>query len=161
LTDFGLARTLRATGLTTPALLSGTLRYQAPELLPCMDGEDESNPRVTKETDVWSFSMTIVEVRLSRSRVFSKLIMDRWQVLTGSKPFSHIVSDMKVFLQVVNGRRPERNRCKQINDDVWNMLQRCWNREPSQRPSMATLMQFFSEQSISAGKRIEGTRTAV
>jgi len=65
-TDFGLARALQVTGLTTPALVAGTLRYQAPELMPA-DEEDEANPRVTKETDVWSFSMTVIEVRISRS----------------------------------------------------------------------------------------------
>jgi serine/threonine protein kinase len=69
-TDFGLARALQVTGLTTPALLSGTLRYQAPELMPA-DKEDEPNPRVTKETDVWSFSMTVIEVRISRSQFFA------------------------------------------------------------------------------------------
>jgi serine/threonine protein kinase len=67
-TDFGLARTLQVTGLTTPTLLSGTLRYQAPELMSRMEGENETNPRVTKESDVWSFSMAVVEVRISRSQ---------------------------------------------------------------------------------------------
>lgn len=160
LTDFGLARTLQVTGLTTPALVSGTLRYQAPELIPQMVGEEDINPRLTKETDVWSFSMTVIEVRLSlsQSRVVG-LIIDCWQVLTGSKPFPHIKSDMTVFLRVVKGLRPDRNRCKQIHNDIWDMLERCWNKEPSQRPPMSTLTQFFTEQSASAGKPFEGTES--
>ena len=65
--DFGLSRTLQKTGFTTPGLGVGTLLYMAPELMPRTDDEDEPSPRVTQETDVWAFSMTVLEVRLSSS----------------------------------------------------------------------------------------------
>jgi hypothetical protein len=78
--------------------------------------------------------------------------MECWQVLTNSKPFPHIKSDRKVFWHVVGGLRPKRSHCEQINDIVWNMLEMCWNKDPSRRPSMATLAQFFAQHSDSLGQ---------
>ena len=52
LTDFGLARTLQVTGLTTPALVSGTLRYQAPELIPQMVGEEDTTSGKTSNVNL-------------------------------------------------------------------------------------------------------------
>ena len=144
--DFGLSRTLQATGFTTFGLETGTLRYMAPELLACADEEDETNPRATKETDVWAFSMTVLEVRLPCCSALSSLTINYWQIYTESKPFSNIENIIRVALFVVNGGRPDRYRCVQINDELWNMLQKCWNMNPSQRPSMASLARFFAEQ---------------
>ena len=64
LTDFGLSRILEKSGYTTTTA-SGTLRYMAHELYSIFEGADEGFiPRVTEATDVWGFSMTVVEVRL-------------------------------------------------------------------------------------------------
>jgi serine/threonine protein kinase len=85
ITDFGLSRVLDTTGF----LVSGTLRYMAPELLEVCEGEefnpsmalgwrgkapermavslneaDEAIPRVTKATDMWEFGMIALEVRI-------------------------------------------------------------------------------------------------
>jgi len=124
LIDFGLARTLQATGFTTP-MGPGSLRYLAPERVAC--SEDEVIPCVTKETDVWAFAMAVLEI------------------LTGSKPFHHIEEDFRVAMFVAKGGRPKRQCYLQVNDNIWCMLQRCWG-DPGQRPSMIDLNQFFAEQ---------------
>jgi len=60
--DFGLSRILETPGFTTKTE-SGTWRWMAYELLSSCGGEgEEFNPPVTKETDVWAFAMTVVEV---------------------------------------------------------------------------------------------------
>lgn len=61
--DFGLARTLQKTGLTTQ-LGPGTPRFMAPELVNLKEEENEFGTRVTKDSDVWAFAMTVIEVRL-------------------------------------------------------------------------------------------------
>jgi hypothetical protein len=68
------------------------------------------------------------------------------QIFTGFVPFSHIQNDARVVLVVVAGGRPRRERCPQIGDGIWAMLETCWDVEPSQRPSMGTLCQFFASQ---------------
>jgi serine/threonine protein kinase len=59
--DFGLSRVLEQSGLTTKAT-SCTLRYLAIEMF---WHRLDSNfvPCVTKETDVWAFGMTALEVK--------------------------------------------------------------------------------------------------
>jgi hypothetical protein len=54
-------------------------------------------------------------------------------------------------MRVAKGYRPDRRHCTQINIDVWNMLQRCWDKDPSRRPLMAILAQFFTRQATSVG----------
>jgi len=147
--DFGLSRILATSGFSTRA--SGTLRYMSPELLAACEEEefnpsraqgwrskapermavcpnegDDSIPRVTKATDVWEFSMTVLEI------------------LTGTIPFSHIKRDASVIKFVVTGGRPERGRSHHINNEIWNVLENCWAVDPIQRPSMTSLSNFFA-----------------
>jgi len=154
ITDFGLSRVLDTTGF----LVSGTLRYMAPELLEVCEGEefnpsmaqgwrgkapermavslneaDEAIPRVTKATDMWEFGMIALEI------------------LTGTIPFFYIKRDARVIHFVVSGGRPERARCHQINNEIWRILERCWDADPIQRPSMAFLSTFFTSH---AGGRV-------
>jgi hypothetical protein len=37
-------------------------------------------------------------------------------------------------------------RGHQINNDIWMMLEKCWDAEPNRRPQMATLSRFFALQ---------------
>jgi serine/threonine protein kinase len=85
--DFGLSRSLGVSGFTTKTS-SCTLRYQAPELLVGGCNQAALNPATTEgwrwmapeliigltsvvtftpATDVWAFSMTLIEVRVSTS----------------------------------------------------------------------------------------------
>jgi hypothetical protein len=90
--------------------------------------------------------MIILEVRLPHCSALIRLTKDYCQVYTESKPFYNIENIIRLALFVANGGRPERSRCMQINDELWDMLQKCWNVNPSQRPSMASLAQFFTER---------------
>lgn len=54
---------LEATGFTTKSI-GGTCRWMARELIAPADDEDDSTPRVTTESDVWAFAMTVLEVEL-------------------------------------------------------------------------------------------------
>jgi len=154
ISDFGLARILNASGFTTKSA-SGTWRYtapveictelvelcteeeynpsttqewrwKAPELLAvCLNEEEDSIPRLTAATDVYAFAMTVIEI------------------FTQSIPFSQIKRDASVIHFVMSGGRPKREHCRQINDEIWMMLERCWDADPNQRPSMAALHTFF------------------
>ena len=58
LIDFGVARILQTSGFTTKTS-QATWRYFAPEM---MNSDDDIIQRVTTETDVYAFSMTVIEV---------------------------------------------------------------------------------------------------
>jgi len=125
ITDFGLSRILEVSGFTTKTA-AGTYRYMAPELYSVCEEEDADAPRVTVATDVWAFSMTVVEI------------------CTESVPFSNNANDANVLLYVKEGGRPQRDRCLSITNKIWTMLEGCWVIEPNRRPSMATLSRFFA-----------------
>jgi hypothetical protein len=55
---------MEVSGFTTKQV-GGTCRWMAYELIYDDDEEDEEPPRLTRETDVWAFGMTILEVRTS------------------------------------------------------------------------------------------------
>jgi serine/threonine protein kinase len=62
LCDFGLSRIIGTSGFTTRTV-SGTFRFQAPELLM----SESEIIRVTAEADVYAFAMTVLEVSVCLS----------------------------------------------------------------------------------------------
>jgi hypothetical protein len=62
-------------------------------------------------------------------------------------PFSRIKNDARVILTVVAGGRPEQSHCPQIDVHIWEMLEKCWDHTPTERPLMSSLSQFFASHS--------------
>ncbi|RIB19309.1 kinase-like domain-containing protein, partial [Gigaspora rosea] len=93
----------------------GVLPYVAPELLL------QNNSYMTA-VDVYSFGSIM------------------WELATGQKPFIDRLNDNKLSNDICNGLRPE------INDNIHNipecyskLIQRCWNHDPLNRPSIDEL----------------------
>lgn len=95
-------------------------RWKAPELMVAYLNETYTL-LMSEAIDIYAFAMTAIEI------------------LTASIPFSHIKSDASVIVSVVAGGRPKRDRSLSIKDEIWVMLERCWDVEPSRRPSMAAV----------------------
>lgn len=86
--------------------------------------------------------------------LLSKLTLNGFQIFTGSVPFSHIKRDTSVIMYVIAGGRPLQQYCQQISNEIWRVLERCWDVEPGRRPSMVALSCFFALQMTSvAGGR--------
>jgi hypothetical protein len=58
--------TTTANSNLTANRVKGTLRWQAPELLPDMLGNSFTEPRNTKATDVYAFAVVGYEARIHR-----------------------------------------------------------------------------------------------
>ncbi|KAJ7359530.1 kinase-like domain-containing protein [Mycena albidolilacea] len=118
--DFGLASiadavTLRFTH-STASPKGGTARYQAPELL---------STEIPNHfgSDVYAFGSVCYEI------------------LTGKAPFFEIPRDITVTFKVVEGLRPSRPDTIPVDDDLWRLLQDCWQATPSDRPSISQIIQ--------------------
>jgi len=118
LSDFGQSKLVDRRGFTT-ATFTGSTRYMAPELLPT-ESEDEVLPKVTKESDVYGFSMVALEI------------------LTGRIPFCYWSADSIIMTQVHLGKRPIRAKYLPtiIAEPMWELLVHCWDQDPGERPVM-------------------------
>ena len=45
---------------------------------------------------------------------------------------------------VTSGQRPERLNTPSMDDDAWNLIQRCWEYNPSDRPTMEEIVQILA-----------------
>lgn len=65
------------------------------------------------------------------------------QIFTEKVPFHYIADERDVEMQVVfkniHPRRPKSALRFGLTDDVWTLMEKCWDRLPSDRPSMKTV----------------------
>jgi hypothetical protein len=60
-----------------------------------------------------------------------------FQVFTGLIPFHEFPRDATVMFKVISGIRPSRpspNDIPELLDDIWAIMQECWNSDPQKRP---------------------------
>jgi hypothetical protein len=108
-------------------------------------GKEQPDPQPTTEADVWAFALTGIEVG------YLYLACCPWQadtnglqIFTNSIPFSYIKRDIDVIFHILDGGRPDRARCLEIRDDIWRMLETCWDDDPNRRPRMGSIFTILS-----------------
>ncbi|KAG9041114.1 hypothetical protein FS837_012725 [Tulasnella sp. UAMH 9824] len=102
----------RALSNTDDDLSLATIRYTAPEIL--RDGQD-----FTLLSDVFSFACVVLET------------------MTDKFPFWKIANDVQVLTEVVFKKQtPSLEDHPGMEEAIWELLRRCWNYEPSDRPTM-------------------------
>ncbi|GBB99377.1 hypothetical protein RclHR1_03500002 [Rhizophagus clarus] len=95
----------------------GVLPYMAPEIL--------RNKPYTPASDIYSFSMIM------------------WEFTSGVSPFNHKAHDLQLRLSICKGERPEivKNTPKCYRD----LMEKCWDSNPSNRPTITELEYKISE----------------
>ncbi|KAF8736484.1 hypothetical protein AX14_014467 [Amanita brunnescens Koide BX004] len=132
LSDFGRSRIINQRGFTT--MVTGSIRYMAPEII-WQDGEsgesdndDNFLPIVTKESDVYAFSMVAVEI------------------LSGQTPYPKIRNDNRITIGVPEGLRPRKEEYEltSLHAKIWDILELCWAHIPAERLTMPIIVQKLS-----------------
>ncbi|KAJ1301568.1 hypothetical protein OPQ81_008816 [Rhizoctonia solani] len=172
LIDFGLASITDGSSFSVSSTLAGTLRWMAPEL------QVTEGQGATKAGDMFAFGMTMLEL------------------FTGLRPFSAVKNDIAVLLKYQNGERPPRpshtgrdvkgskgnvigtrsniprdgdeirDVCVPMDDETWREVDRCWDQEPSLRPSASKMLEWFmwkrrrgvNDSGLRRGRRTRETR---
>ncbi|KAL5521151.1 hypothetical protein ACEPAG_9073 [Sanghuangporus baumii] len=113
LSDFGLTSfaNIEDRDLSTSLATAGNPKWMSPELLRV----ENPGKAVTKHSDIWAFSMTIIEL------------------LTRKHPF-HEEDAYFIVLNYLRERFPERPHCRECSDGLWELVRKCWALEPSSRP---------------------------
>ncbi|XP_024634910.2 serine/threonine-protein kinase STY46 [Medicago truncatula] len=111
--DFGVARVRNRSGIMTAE--TGTYRWMAPEVI-------EHKPYDHK-ADVFSFAIVL------------------WELLTRKLPYEHL-SPLQAAVGVVQkGLRPKIPR--HCHPKLVELLQWCWQQDPSLRPSFSEILEFL------------------
>ncbi len=63
----------------------------------------------------------------------------RLQLYTRKRPF-HALDEREVSEVVVDGQRPERPSDPMMSDSVWALVQACWSRQASERPTASSVV---------------------
>jgi len=142
LTDFGFATVVSDVWSAEPITDGHAVRWAAPEVL------DRERP-VSKESDVYSFAMVVIEV-LARNASLLGCTTNLYKAFTGKAPF-HDDTPTTVAVGVLSGKRPERPAHPNFTDDLWDLIKRCWNREPERRPDISQVILCLQTTSFRRG----------
>ena len=123
--------------------MGGTTRWMSPELFdPELAGPEGT--RLTKKSDCYALGMVIYEV-LSGHAPFA--------------PFPHCI----VIRKIIEGERPTRPEEPEgawFTNDLWQMLNRCWEPLPQSRPSAEAVLECLEQVSSAPDVPIhQGTDT--
>ena len=62
------------------------------------------------------------------------------EAFTGSVPFD-LHTSITAALAVMRGERPPRPAHPDFTDEMWALMERCWNQDPHSRPDMSEVLQ--------------------
>jgi hypothetical protein len=142
--DFGRATvTQNLDSIQTPSCQQCcTARWAAPEIL--------NGGVYSKEADTFSFAMVMIEARHKRPAVCGAFAYYRFgltQVFTGAIPFSGRHSVM-AMLTVMQGGRPPRPTHPALTENLWTLMQRCWDNGPHLRPEISEALRVLLVRSV-------------
>jgi len=145
LCDFGLSR-IKAdvrsnTSMFGTGAIIGSRNWMSPERL--------TGGSVRKPSDIYAFGMIIYEVKLfcSLSNRACYLIFYYDKIYTNETPLGHIESSDFLELVVEKNVRPERpdeDEAPKLFDEIWELAQGCWAKEPLQRPTAESVCETIS-----------------
>ncbi|KAF8188162.1 kinase-like domain-containing protein [Mycena galopus ATCC 62051] len=121
--DFGFSKIVNRPGLTTRSV--GTVPYLAPELLFVFGdrGVDERARRTTQSSDIYAFALLVLEILIAG-------------------PPKGRPSKVFVEFHVFEALRPQREdySAKLVSEEMWDMLERCWDFNPHARPNIGEIL---------------------
>ncbi|TEB31938.1 kinase-like protein [Coprinellus micaceus] len=131
LADFGLSRLSDSALLgwtsirTGTAKSTGTIRWQAPELL---DPDDGTDPKTMTASDIYSYGCVCYEI------------------MTGNVPFHTIKNHYSIPTLVVAGKQPQKPDSTDpayqeygLTEPIWSLIEASWKQDPESRPMASEL----------------------
>ncbi|KAF8681386.1 Protein tyrosine kinase [Rhizoctonia solani] len=118
------------------AVISGFGHAKGPEIL--------DDAVLTFGSDIWSWAMTSLEI------------------LTDEPPFGQKTRGTKIIQMIGTNKRPERASHTKIeeyenSDEIWQLFEDCWKRQPEERPSAHEVVQRFRPLVREFGKKSDTT----
>lgn len=117
---------------------SNVSRWCSPEILRAGSSE------LTKASDVYAFGMLAYEVGFS-FRMVPPSYSICFQIFSGRVPFHDRQDVAAVITVITTNERPPRPAHQQLSDQLWEMIERCWQKDPLQRPAIREVVAFLEK----------------
>ncbi|XP_036621528.1 receptor-interacting serine/threonine-protein kinase 1 [Trichosurus vulpecula] len=99
---------------------AGTLLYMAPEHL------NDINAKPTDKSDVYSFGIVL------------------WAIFANKEPYENAICEKQIITCIGNGNRPNVEEiAEKCPKEIINLMVRCWNGNPDNRPTFSEIDQEF------------------
>ncbi|KAF9445045.1 kinase-like protein, partial [Macrolepiota fuliginosa MF-IS2] len=144
ITDFGLSRLLTektfAITNATSSMGGFSSRWTAPELLEA--------PQASRAGDIWAFGSVCYEIS------------------TRLLPFHDCQVESQVIRRLLAGDLPTRPQgdpitdMDKIDDEIWDLMNRCWAQQPDDRPSCLQILHQLSQGTVPDSSYIAQDRLA-
>jgi serine/threonine protein kinase len=132
ITDFGESRHLGGGEVEKTMTTVGTPYFMAPEVF----SSEEDDKMYSKEVDVYSFGMLLLEIFYNGE--IKKAFKKGW-------------GPMVVMNRVSNGWRPDLTLVEQEDKELADIMRRCWDANPKERPAFKEMTKFFQEKLFESG----------
>ena len=76
------------------------------------------------------------------SRISANCNSEPLQAFTGAVPFNHSLP-AAATLAIMGGKRPPRPTHQQFTDQLWTLMQRCWDQNPRSRPEVSEVFKVL------------------
>ncbi|KZT36624.1 kinase-like protein [Sistotremastrum suecicum HHB10207 ss-3] len=126
LTDFGLSKIDEVASSSTfsTSSFSATVRWMAREMAEAVSDDVFFLPTVW--TDIWAYGCVILEI------------------ITGQVPYYDKKNEPSVLVSIASGKSPKIPDNVSIRLELQDVMERCWLKEPSERPSISEIAQQMS-----------------
>jgi len=133
ITDFGLAIVAQNEGPTRSASggRDNSVDWTAPEIL-------SREGMHSKEADIFSFAMVMVEI------------------FTGAAPFGGNKLALTIAMAIMDNKRPPKPEHEQFTDQLWTLMQRCWDQDPLSRPGISEVLKILRGGEKDNGRNDKG-----
>ena len=126
-----------------------SVRYASPEVI---DGA-----RQDLASDVWAWACLLLKAR-QRFRIVFPLPYPAFQIIADTDPY-HETTDIACIKRIIQGIPPANISTSNIPPDLHEILERCWNQDPSSRPNIkqciAVLKSSLQEINAAIARAIE------
>jgi len=121
--DFGMAKYSESGEYDLKVNSVIPIRWCAPEILKIR--------KFTKAGDVWSYGVVL------------------WEILSQSLPYYQILSNQEVLEGIAKGTISLEKPNEVFDERIWQIMQKCWNRDSDQRITFAEIVQSLKEIQVS------------
>lgn len=125
-------------------ILIWLLRWMSREMAEAVS--DDVFFSATEWSDIWAYGCVILEVFcLTLLDILNSYFLLVLQIISGQVPYYDKKNEPSVLVAIAGGKAPKIPDGVTIHPELQSVMEKCWAREPSERPSMTEITRRMSK----------------